>query len=581
MRFNHLNVPDQWRHYWTKYPEGYTILEALISWVSQVDDMVDNQNKLNNNVENFRVELDDFISRFDPKLQTTVTNILSEWQSSGFLDVIISEALQTEIDIVSTQVAERVESIAMPEKRGVKTNRPKLVIVKESNNEIMVVQYNGSKYVVYTLNSAPGTTTESIGSNWDLIRIKKVIMANNAYVAKKNYNADSVVGTVDTLYTPSHRNIFENYMVPSHPDEIAADFLSSTGDGYGIPVHGLVRANAVSSVSYDVRIGSGRKCNVVLFGSENSSPSVDILVNGEVIKTVDTSKLAIGSNLTFKVIEFEIPSRVNFATPVNVTIRNNNTENKKAYFGGLNFMYLKDYEGEDIDFYKVFTTNQEWINHSGASDYAIFDHDLQKWCGSYHGGEIAISQRMTFASGTEWVAPNDYQNGRYAMRNKSSVPTGWYVLPSFKIQQLTNINNKGKMLSIFDFDVDGTMQMDFSFYDGSIIAENFFTALTSTSADMNFVRYPTYEPLPTDQINVHLKGREGSVIQYNSNKGLSLGIRYTLFGGRFNPPDKQFGWIYNHPTIYKKFYYGLVQDNTDGVLVNNLQFRKALDFLSE
>jgi hypothetical protein len=41
--FSPLNVPDQWNQYFTKYPQGYTILEALLNWVQQVDDMVDNQ----------------------------------------------------------------------------------------------------------------------------------------------------------------------------------------------------------------------------------------------------------------------------------------------------------------------------------------------------------------------------------------------------------------------------------------------------------------------------------------------------------------------------------------------------------
>lgn len=98
MKFNHLNVPDQWQHYWTKYPEGLTILEALISWVSQVDDMVDNQNKLNANVEQFRKEIDDFVGRFDERLQDEVTHTLKDWQSSGFLDVVISTALQWQLD---------------------------------------------------------------------------------------------------------------------------------------------------------------------------------------------------------------------------------------------------------------------------------------------------------------------------------------------------------------------------------------------------------------------------------------------------------------------------------------------------
>ena len=98
MKFNHLNVPTHWRNYWTRYPEGLTILEAIIQWVSQVDDMVDNQNKLNANVEQFRNEIDDFIGRFDTRLQDEVTLTLKDWQTSGFLDVVISEALQWQLD---------------------------------------------------------------------------------------------------------------------------------------------------------------------------------------------------------------------------------------------------------------------------------------------------------------------------------------------------------------------------------------------------------------------------------------------------------------------------------------------------
>lgn len=91
MKFNHLNVPDQWQHYWTKYPEGYTILEALISWVSQVDDMVDNVNGWN-------TYLDDFVNTFDSELQEKVVTVLKGWQESGFLNVVIAEGLQWQLD---------------------------------------------------------------------------------------------------------------------------------------------------------------------------------------------------------------------------------------------------------------------------------------------------------------------------------------------------------------------------------------------------------------------------------------------------------------------------------------------------
>lgn len=107
-RFNHLNVPDQWNNYFTRYPQGYTILEALLNWVGQVDNMVDNQNRLNLTVENYRIELDDFINKFDPHLKAEIVKILGEWQESGFLNIIINEALQTQMDEVDTRLSAKI-----------------------------------------------------------------------------------------------------------------------------------------------------------------------------------------------------------------------------------------------------------------------------------------------------------------------------------------------------------------------------------------------------------------------------------------------------------------------------------------
>lgn len=99
MKFNHLNVPDHWRQYWTRYPEGYTILEALINWVGQVDDMVDN-------VNNWNEYLDDFVELFDKELQGNVITILREWQEDGTLDVLIDEALQTQMDNLEEKISD-------------------------------------------------------------------------------------------------------------------------------------------------------------------------------------------------------------------------------------------------------------------------------------------------------------------------------------------------------------------------------------------------------------------------------------------------------------------------------------------
>ena len=106
-KFNYLNVPSHWKHYWTKYPEGYTILEALLNWVAQVDKMVDNINDWNE-------YLDDFVMTFDKDLRDKVVSTLREWQESGFLDVIIDEALQTEIDLVEEELLKKVNKDDLP-----------------------------------------------------------------------------------------------------------------------------------------------------------------------------------------------------------------------------------------------------------------------------------------------------------------------------------------------------------------------------------------------------------------------------------------------------------------------------------
>jgi hypothetical protein len=98
--FNHLNVPDQWNQYFTKYPQGYTILEALLNWVQQVDNMTDNVNSWN-------TYLDNFVKSFDADLQATVEKTLSDWQASGFLDTVITNALQTDALNIGAVTPER------------------------------------------------------------------------------------------------------------------------------------------------------------------------------------------------------------------------------------------------------------------------------------------------------------------------------------------------------------------------------------------------------------------------------------------------------------------------------------------
>jgi hypothetical protein len=85
-KFNHLNVPNQWQHYWSSYPEGYTILEALLNWVRQVNDMTDNMNSWDDILE-------DFIQSYDKDLQDTVAKTVEVWRHDGTLDQYVEGVL--------------------------------------------------------------------------------------------------------------------------------------------------------------------------------------------------------------------------------------------------------------------------------------------------------------------------------------------------------------------------------------------------------------------------------------------------------------------------------------------------------
>lgn len=98
--FKHLHVPDHWQQYWSKYPQGYTIMEALISWVSQVDLMTDNVNDWNN-------YLDQFVQTFDTKLQDNVRDMVYELYDSGKLAELtaqVIDAVQDQIDDINSEV---------------------------------------------------------------------------------------------------------------------------------------------------------------------------------------------------------------------------------------------------------------------------------------------------------------------------------------------------------------------------------------------------------------------------------------------------------------------------------------------
>lgn len=106
-KFKKIMIPPQWQEYWTAYPHGYTILEALVDWLSEFNDIVDFVNNTDKYLQTFK-------ERFDKELQSEVIKTLKEWQQSGFLDIIIDEALQTQIDRVEKSLDSKFINVTSP-----------------------------------------------------------------------------------------------------------------------------------------------------------------------------------------------------------------------------------------------------------------------------------------------------------------------------------------------------------------------------------------------------------------------------------------------------------------------------------
>ncbi len=141
MKFNKLDVPYQWKEYFTKYPHGYTIFEALCNWTKQVDNMVDNQN-------NWIDYLDNFVETFEFELQEEVQSTITKWQNEGLLDGIIESALNTELDNVKTQLAETDQEVGLvaQNKAIFKKEVFKKLPMKFADSEIIVNQQGGYIY---------------------------------------------------------------------------------------------------------------------------------------------------------------------------------------------------------------------------------------------------------------------------------------------------------------------------------------------------------------------------------------------------------------------------------------------------
>lgn len=453
----------------------------------------------------------------------------------------------------------------MPPKQGLKTCSPKIV-QKTDTDEFIIIQKTNKGYLIHTFNTKNGDTSiNSVGGNWDFIRPKKTEWVPLSYVWWDK--APTIGKFASTLYAAGINTTQEDGYFGATLTTNAA--VSDDGSGNGFSVKAL---GASSSVTFTIEASYEALTNILFLASSGSSNSVDILVNGMVIKNFNPQLYRLPDQGNYAVIDFDLP-RANFSTQKTLTVEiKNNDATKPFYFCCFNFFELKNYKGGQINKFKAFLSGKFFIDSDGASDYAIFDSDEGKWCGSYHGGEISEYAKIP------WKSLIDGYEETQTLTDVSAVTLGsWSVLSEFHIIQKTNLNNKGYMTSIFDFNTDGTWEMKCGLSECVINTVNFYTGLTCTHKDFLHVVYPEISSLTTNSNN-YFKQTMGEITQRNVSELLDLNIRFTTFN-RYIGDSRIDPYIYQDEDNYSKFYYGVVAGASSPINIKGLTFAKGLDFL--
>ena len=93
MKFNLVDPPYNLEEYYTKYPEGLTIYEALLSWLETVNQLIDTNNTLDANVNAIRQEIDTFYETVSPELLEYATQLVEEMKLNGDFDAILGSLI--------------------------------------------------------------------------------------------------------------------------------------------------------------------------------------------------------------------------------------------------------------------------------------------------------------------------------------------------------------------------------------------------------------------------------------------------------------------------------------------------------
>ena len=509
--------------------------------------------------------------------------------------------LATDEDIRKIQNYTGYPQGTKPPKTGSFKNSYKIV-KREANrvangktiNVLTVVQPTNEGCIKYTFERNNGASgAGDYGQHHQLLRIIKAEWLIDSYVY---YDIETLAAGAWDPTTPQSAsgkvNAAEQLLFNTTTATIAhntAKTLSSKTNGGGFAVHKLAANNG--TVTINLPITMKNKANLLFMASAGSSNNVEISVNNVPVKTFNPQTFIDSANgNSMGLIEFEIPVKIRQNPEKNLQVKITNKATTGFFFPCcLNFFRLKDYNGEPINNFKYFGSDRgSWIDSAGASEYAFHDNTTNKWYGSYHGGEVLEEDQLLWNN-------NVYERDSSDNSRKSftTIPLEeWRVQQNFVIYQhtklagtdlstetLANQTAQAEVSSWFSFNTDGTLDMDLSYYNGKVTVNTFYTALTCTEKNFQYIFYPKNINLgaipaqTTATTYTQLPLSTGYISQVNGTAALQLDIRFT----KFNDSHDTRGPVIANSYAYRKLYYGPVYGTTK--LIENITFSKSLDFI--
>ncbi|HEC2155308.1 TPA: hypothetical protein R1907_001006 [Staphylococcus delphini] len=436
------------------------------------------------------------------------------------------------------------------------------LVNKMDANTAVIYQKTNRGYLGYTLKKGNGGS--GYGVNYELLRLQKVEPIDDTIVFMQPHSPKK--GKVTSVWNQEGGGSIETVFMDIDGDDLGSRYSTAGAElqAYAIAPN--------SSVTYDVTCKNGRNMNVTLFsrGGRTNAETFEILVDG-----------AVAEKGTITAVPYHAHKRVNInvgdkRAKVELTIKN--TSSSDIYISAINLFHLDEYEGQFFDSYvaRAPKNRTAFIDSAGASDYALKNLEDSLQFGSYHGGEVSDSAKITYA------APDDtVQHER--LFDFSAIPDGVYSVSTLKVIQETTLIERAKMYSILDFSTSGTINMKFSYnvIDGKkpIPLIDFWTGLTCTSPNFNKLKVPKLIKFPDVPTKAHtyFPATEGYVVQTTEDGTQELHIRHNRFDDLHVTTET--AQSINDQEQYRKYYYAPIRSNSDDrVAPLALQFSKALDF---